>query len=65
MPKVLYVVEQDADQATHIGHSRIREVVVRTDDPTRVGVYRLVEEREYICVDAVRRTDAPKRKARK
>lgn len=57
MPKQLYIVEHDADSCTHGGSARLGDVVESVQDKTIVGVYRLVEVREYIAVTAVRRVD--------
>lgn len=54
-PNQLYVTDREADFATHQGSAKISDVVIDTDEPTEVAVYRLVEVRRYVACSAVRR----------
>lgn len=54
MPKRLFVIEDEVEQATHIGHEKLREIVISTDEPTLVGEYRLVKSGYFKSCEVVK-----------
>lgn len=60
MPKTLFIIEDDVDQATHIGHADVRELIVETNKRITVGTYRLVQTDVYELRDCYRLMKNPK-----
>lgn len=65
LPKLIYVIRQEADQCEFGGHTKLNGVVVNTDEPAMVGTYRLVRQAKYIASNAARLVKTPKSKRKR
>ena len=59
MPETIFVVEGEADGATHMASAAKKDVVTSIHEPTVVGTYKLVKTEAYISAEIVRKVKMP------